>query len=63
MRESQEEWARWKYYVMARSQKEYLALRQLFSGNQYPLTAEGVKAAHELSATHHAKGKIVLVNE
>lgn len=35
MRESQEEWARWKYLVMARSQKEYLALRQLFSGNQW----------------------------
>lgn len=35
MRESQEEWARWKYFVMARSQKEYLALRQLFSGNQW----------------------------
>ena len=32
-------------------------------GHTYPLTAEGVKAAHELSATHHAKGKIVLVNE
>ena len=35
MRESQKEWARWKYYVMARSQKEYLALRQLFPGNQW----------------------------
>ncbi|MFC4770874.1 NADP-dependent oxidoreductase [Enterococcus hermanniensis] len=32
-------------------------------GHLYPLTAEGVKEAHELSATHHAKGKIVLVNE
>lgn len=32
-------------------------------GHTYPLTAEGVKEAHELSATHHAKGKIVLVNE
>lgn len=31
-------------------------------GHTYPLTAEGVKRAHELSATHHAKGKIVLVN-
>lgn len=38
MRESQEEWARWKYFVMARSQKEYLALRQLFSGNQWSET-------------------------
>lgn len=32
-------------------------------GHTYPLTAEGVKEAHELSATHHAKGKIVLTNE
>lgn len=32
-------------------------------GHTYPLTAEGVTEAHELSATHHAKGKIVLVNE
>ncbi|OQO70302.1 NADPH:quinone reductase [Enterococcus villorum] len=32
-------------------------------GHTYPLTAEGVKKAHEISATHHAKGKIVLVNE
>lgn len=32
-------------------------------GHTYPLTAEGVKEAHELSETHHAKGKIVLVNE
>lgn len=32
-------------------------------GHIYPLTAEGVKEAHELSATHHAKGKIVLTNE
>lgn len=32
-------------------------------GHTYPLTAEGVKEAHELSATHHAKGKIVLVSE
>ena len=35
MHEIQEEWARWKYFVMARSQKEYLVLRQLFSGNQW----------------------------
>ncbi|MGG5317094.1 DUF1722 domain-containing protein [Enterococcus sp. AZ072] len=34
-REAQKEWARWKYYVMARSQAEYLNLRQLFSGNQW----------------------------
>lgn len=32
-------------------------------GHTYPLTAAGVKEAHELSATHHAKGKIVLTNE
>ncbi len=32
-------------------------------GHTYPLTADGVKKAHELSATHHAKGKIVLVND
>lgn len=32
-------------------------------GHTHQLTAEGVRAAHELSATHHAKGKIVLVNE
>lgn len=31
-------------------------------GHTYPITAEGVKEAHELSATHHAKGKIVLTN-
>ncbi|MFQ7236932.1 MAG: NADP-dependent oxidoreductase, partial [Enterococcus hulanensis] len=31
-------------------------------GHTYPLTAAGVKEAHELSATHHAKGKIVLTN-
>ena len=35
MQGRQKEWARWKYFVMARSQKEYLALRQLFSGNQW----------------------------
>lgn len=35
MHEIQKEWAQWKYFVMARSQKEYLALRQLFSGNQW----------------------------
>ncbi|EOH86109.1 hypothetical protein UAO_02619 [Enterococcus villorum ATCC 700913] len=35
MCETQKEWARWKYFVMARSQKKYLALRQLFSGNQW----------------------------
>lgn len=32
MQGRQKEWARWKYFVMARSQKEYLALRQLFLG-------------------------------
>ena len=32
-------------------------------GHTYPLTAAGVKEAHELSATHHAKGKIVLTND
>ncbi|MEG0373354.1 MAG: NADP-dependent oxidoreductase [Enterococcus sp.] len=32
-------------------------------GHTYPLTAAGVTEAHELSATHHAKGKIVLTNE
>lgn len=35
MHELQKEWAQWKYFVMARSQKEYLVLRQLFSGNQW----------------------------
>lgn len=35
MHEIQKEWAQWKYFVMARSQREYLALRQLFSGNQW----------------------------
>lgn len=35
MREIQKEWAQWKYFVMARSQKDYLELRQLFSGNQW----------------------------
>lgn len=32
-------------------------------GAKFPLTAAGVKSAHELSATHHAVGKIVLINE
>ncbi|KAF1304979.1 MULTISPECIES: NADP-dependent oxidoreductase [Enterococcus] len=32
-------------------------------GQTFPLTATGVKQAHQLSETHHAKGKIVLVNE
>ncbi|MGM0215240.1 DUF1722 domain-containing protein [Enterococcus sp. AZ109] len=35
LQEAQKQWASWKYYVMARSQKEYLALRALFSGNQW----------------------------
>ncbi|WP_367378354.1 YbgA family protein [Enterococcus gilvus] len=35
MQDIQKEWAQWKYFVMARSQKEYLALRQLFSGNHW----------------------------
>lgn len=30
-------------------------------GHTFPLTADGVREAHELSATHHAKGKIVIV--
>jgi len=30
-------------------------------GHEFPLTADGVREAHELSATHHAKGKIVIV--
>ena len=29
-------------------------------GHTFPLTAEGLRDAHELSATHHAKGKIVI---
>lgn len=29
-------------------------------GHTFPLTAEGLHDAHELSATHHAKGKIVI---
>lgn len=29
-------------------------------GHTFPLTAEGLCEAHELSATHHAKGKIVI---
>lgn len=32
-------------------------------GQVYPLTESGVRSAHELSATHHAKGKIVLTNK
>ncbi|MGM0215241.1 NADP-dependent oxidoreductase [Enterococcus sp. AZ109] len=32
-------------------------------GETFPLTAEGVKDAHQLSETHHAKGKIVLKNK
>lgn len=30
-------------------------------GHTFPLTADGLREAHELSATHHAKGKIVIV--
>lgn len=30
-------------------------------GHTFPLSAEGIREAHELSATHHAKGKIVIV--
>lgn len=29
-------------------------------GHTFPLTTEGLREAHELSATHHAKGKIVI---
>ncbi|HLQ83657.1 MAG TPA: NADP-dependent oxidoreductase [Pseudogracilibacillus sp.] len=29
-------------------------------GHTYPLTEEGLRKAHDLSATHHAKGKIVI---
>lgn len=29
-------------------------------GHTFPLTAEGLREAHELSETHHAKGKIVV---
>ncbi|GCF92964.1 NADPH:quinone reductase [Enterococcus florum] len=32
-------------------------------GHTFPLTADGIKEAHELSQTHHAKGKIVITNE
>lgn len=32
-------------------------------GATYPLTADGIKAAHDLSATHHASGKIVISNQ
>lgn len=35
LKEAQKQWSFWKYYVMSRSQKEYLTLRQLFSGNQW----------------------------
>lgn len=35
MEEIQKEWARWKYFVMARSQADYLLIRQLFSGNRW----------------------------
>lgn len=29
-------------------------------GHRFPLTAEGIREAHALSETHHAKGKIVI---
>lgn len=29
-------------------------------GHRYPLTEQGLRDAHELSETHHAKGKIVI---
>ncbi|MDN6730869.1 MAG: NADP-dependent oxidoreductase [Atopostipes suicloacalis] len=29
-------------------------------GHKFPLTAQGLRDAHDLSATHHAKGKIVI---
>lgn len=31
-----------------------------YIGHKFPLTAQGLRGAHELSATHHAKGKIVI---
>lgn len=33
---------------------------QPFVGETFPLTQEGVRAAHELSESHHAKGKIII---
>lgn len=32
-------------------------------GATFPLTPDGIKKAHELSTTHHAKGKIVITNK
>nr|WP_317934231.1 zinc-binding dehydrogenase [Sporosarcina aquimarina] len=29
-------------------------------GHTFPLTEKGLREAHDLSATHHAKGKIVI---
>lgn len=31
-----------------------------YIGHKFPLTAQGLRDAHDLSATHHAKGKIVI---
>ncbi|WLV24608.1 NADP-dependent oxidoreductase [Aciduricibacillus chroicocephali] len=31
-----------------------------YIGHTYPLTQEGLREAHSLSATHHAKGKIII---
>lgn len=33
--EKQQEWATWKYFVMAHSQYQYTIIRQLFSGNDW----------------------------
>lgn len=33
---------------------------KIIIGHRFPLTAEGIKEAHALSETHHAKGKIVI---
>lgn len=40
-REQQQEWAALKYDVMAHSQREYNAIRQLFKGNEWNEEKEG----------------------
>ncbi|GCF92965.1 hypothetical protein NRIC_08560 [Enterococcus florum] len=59
-KEKQKEWAAWKYFVMARSQKEYLYLRGLFSGNQWSsektkLFNEALKRVQKMPENSKAK--------
>lgn len=47
LKEAQKTWAVWKYFVMSRSQQEYLAIRRLFSNNQWS-SSKGTELAQRL---------------